>query len=193
MPDGKTHLKLWRVFYPLAVCVSLVLGVYIFYFSGFYSLGIGVAISILFGYFLGEFIDPDWDEMSATNSEGRLVKIPVIGVLVYGISSIYGAIFRRHHRSFLTHFPFVSTLIRLLFVFWWFIPLYYFNIIPYSEIQGYAWLGIWTGLSIADTIHYCADLLYSNKKHRKTLTKNFYCVRIGFAIKNNFDKNRRYQ
>lgn len=91
-------------------------------------------------------------------------ELPILGHVMYGISSTYGSIFRRHHRSFITHFPFVSTLIRLIFVF----------IIPFVIGDSYLqinfigngwlwfWVGIWIGLSQADSIHWYLDKTYGD-------------------------------
>jgi uncharacterized metal-binding protein len=118
----------------------------------------------MLGYLFGVICDPDWDEMGATGSEGRMVKVPILGWLMYGISSIYGAMFRRHHRSFLTHFPGVSTAIRILFVFFWIPLLYYFKIVRWEDwnIDLYSWF--WLGLSFGDFLHWGADLIVTDVK-----------------------------
>lgn len=85
-------------------------------------------------------------------------EIPILGHFMYGVSSTYGSFFRRHHRSFWTHFPIFSTAIRLLFV--GFVP---FILGDYYGINfiGNGWvmfhLGFWAGLSQADAIHYVLD------------------------------------
>lgn len=155
MPAGYVHHAIWKI------C-------WIFVLPGVIYLGIakdpisGVAFGI--GYFFGNFCDPDWDEMSATGSEGRMVKIPILGWILYGISSVYGAIFRRHHRSFQTHFPLFSTAIRLLFIFFWIPFLYYFKIIRWEAWQGVFYLWFWLGLSFGDFLHWGADMLVSDVK-----------------------------
>ena len=99
--------------------------------------------------------------MGANGAEGRMVnEIPIFGHFLFGISSTYGSIFRKHHRSFWSHFPIVSTAIRLVFV--GFVPFLIFNNFGISLVSN-GWykfhLGIWAGLSQADTIHYVLDKL----------------------------------
>lgn len=95
-------------------------------------------------------------------SESRAVnELKILGYPLFGISSMYGAIFRRKHRSFLTHFPVISTLIRLLFVFGWWVPfLYWKGIIIYEPWQLEAFIYALWGLSQADLIHYLADMIW---------------------------------
>ena len=116
-------------------------------------------IGNLAGYSFGRYCSPDWDLMGSNADEGRMVnELPIIGHILFGISSTYGSIFRRHHRSFATHFPIVSTLIRLCFV----------GIFPLTLAEYYGinligngwhkfWLGFWAGLSQADSIHWWLD------------------------------------
>jgi hypothetical protein len=136
--------------YLIALPVSVATAMY--NFRG----GLGYAI----GYSLGRYLDPDLDIFGSNNAEGRMVnELPVLGHFLYGISSVYGSIFRRHHRSWITHWPVVSTLIRLIFIF----------IIPFVVGDGYGinfigngwiwfWVGMWAGLSQADAIHLTLDL-----------------------------------
>lgn len=116
------------------------------------------------GYSCGRWIDPDWDIFGSNNAEGRMVnEIPLLGHFLYGISSTYGSIFRRKHRSFLTHFPGVSTIIRLVFVL-----LFPFILGDYLGINFIGngwhkfWVGFWAGLSQADGIHYYLDKRYKD-------------------------------
>jgi uncharacterized metal-binding protein len=155
MPSGIVHHKVWKICWIFALPGSICLGIVKDPISG---------VAFGSGYLFGNFCDPDWDEMSATGSEGRMVKIPILGWILYGISSVYGAIFRRYHRSFFTHFPFVSTAIRLLFVFFWIPILYYFKVIKWQDWQGIFYLWFWIGLSCADTLHWGADMLVSDVK-----------------------------
>lgn len=155
MPDGNTHYAAFKRGYILSVPVAFVCGV------SDVRLGIGYIL----GYSFGRFCDPDWDLMSANSAEGRMVNdIPILGHILFGISSSYGSFWRRHHRSFWTHFPVVSTLIRLIWVF----------IIPFAIMDGYGvnlmvngwhrfWLGFWAGLSHADAIHFYLDKFYGGE------------------------------
>lgn len=119
----------------------------------------------LAGYSCGRWIDPDWDIFGSNNAEGRMVnEIPILGHFLYGVSSTYGSIFRRMHRSTITHFPGISTLIRLVFVF-----LFPFILGDYIGINFIGngwwkfWMGFWAGLSQADGIHWFLDKTYGDK------------------------------
>jgi len=114
------------------------------------------------GYSFHRYCDNDWDIFGSNNAEGRMVnELPIIGHFLYGVSSTYGSMFRRKHRSAITHVPFISTIIRLFFVFIIpFILLDYWGINLIGEGWIYFYLGFYIGLSQADGIHYYLDLFY---------------------------------
>lgn len=149
MPDGVTHFTYFKKGYKYSIPISLV--------TGYLDTRFGVGY--LVGYSLGRWCDPDWDIMGSNAAEGRMVnEIPILGHLMYGVSSTYGSVFRKRHRSFITHFPYISTLIRLIFLF----------IIPFTILDGYGvnligngwhtlWIGLWAGLAHADGLHWYLD------------------------------------
>ena len=149
MPSGEVH----HYYFKKGYLVELPLTIFLVFID--IQFGIGNFI----GYFCGRWVDPDWDILGANNAEGRMInELPIIGHFLFGISSTYGSIFRRHHRSFITHFPFVSTAIR-----WWFVMLLPYLItgkLGYEFFLGVErfWLGTWVGLSQADGIHWALDL-----------------------------------
>ena len=116
------------------------------------------------GYSLGRYFDPDLDLMGASACEGRIVnELPLIGHFIFGATSAYGSTFRRFHRSWVTHLPFVSTLIRLIFV----------GMVPFLICENFAinligqgwhmfWVGVWLGLSQADGIHWFLDMKWKD-------------------------------
>ena len=95
-------------------------------------------------------------------------ELKITGYVLYGISSIYGAIFRRFHRKWITHFPGVSTVIRLAFIL---LPIgvLWPGLLDYPVVL----IGVWFGLSIADALHYLIDKFGGKIKYNFTkLIKN---------------------
>lgn len=124
-----------------------------------------IAFGLFVGYAMGRWVDPDWDLMGVSTTEANMIHdFPVLGYFLFGYSSIYGVFFRRHHRSFITHFPFVSTLGRLIFLFWWAILL----VVKYHyTVSSWEWLFIiyaFIGLSVADMIHWLLDKWFPDTK-----------------------------
>jgi hypothetical protein len=83
---------------------------------------------------------------------------------MFGIASVYGSFFYRHHRSWITHWPVISTIIRLIFIF--FIPFvvgdgYGINFIGCGWV--WFWVGLWAGMSHADSIHLYHDIVNSKE------------------------------
>lgn len=154
MPDGLTHFRYYKYGLLAEIPISISLC--------FVDVQFGIGNFI--GYFCGRWVDPDWDILGANNAEGRMInELPLIGHFLFGISSTYGSIFRRHHRSFITHFPFVSTAIR-----WWFVMLLPYLItgkLGYEFFLGVEqfWIGTWVGLSQADGIHWRLDVAHGGK------------------------------
>jgi len=150
MSSGLVHYKYFKLGYRYSIPMSVVFSFVDMKFGSGY----------LLGYSFHRYCDNDLDLMGVSGSEGRMVnELPIIGHLMFGVSSAYGSLFRRHHRSFITHFPWVSTLIRLLFFF--FVPFVCLDAWGVNLIgNGWIWLwvGFWAGLGHADAIHYYFDL-----------------------------------
>lgn len=153
MPTGITHERFRKAGYFIIIPTGLFLiNNPLFLFSRY------------FGYTAGRYIVPDWDSMATTKDEGRVVEeLGVFGIPLYGISSMYGALFRRFHRSLWTHAPVISTAPRMFLVF--IIPvlfLYWIKLLNFPpspvEIEFYA--GFLYGLSESDFIHWLADKLW---------------------------------
>lgn len=149
MPSGDIHYKYYIRGYVYQLPLTLILSFWNLKFS----------LGNIAGYSFHRWCDNDWDIMGTNNAEGRMVnELPLIGHFLYGVSSTYGSIFRKYHRSFITHFPFVSTLIRLIFIFTF--PLIIFDYCGVNLI-GDGWhmfyIGFWVGLSQADGIHWYLD------------------------------------
>ena len=143
---------------PLALVLSVGLGLGVHFFAlmvgGFWLFqyradSVEFALGTMLGYLAGSIIDPDLDLMGVTKAEGRMMKIPILGHVLFGIWSMYGSIFRKHHRSFWTHSYLFSTLIRWALQFFW---------------LGYNWpvlwptlIGVYAGLSVSDALHIYLD------------------------------------
>lgn len=151
MPPGFVHYRFFLSGYiieiPEAIYLSFVNPI--------------AGISHLAGYSFHRYCDNDWDILGTNKAESRAIhELKIIGYLLYGISSVYGAIFMRHHRSFQTHFPLFSTLIRLIFIFWWLPVLWYINKWPIYQWELTFTFFFVLGLSQADMIHFFADHLW---------------------------------
>ena len=153
MPSGAVHFKFWKFGWIPTIGATT----YLFYLNHPVE-----ACGVMLGYGLGALIDPDLDIMGTSNAESRMVnKIPVAGHL------FYGSIFRKHHRSFWTHTPIVSTAIRILFFFWWIGIFYWKGWIIYEDWHLVLFLGIFAGLSFADFLHWFADSLPKRLTRRR--------------------------
>ena len=153
MPNGEVHYRYYKKGYWFVLPVSVILA----------FVNWRIAMGILAGYTFHRWCDPDWDLMGASSSEGRMVReLPVIGHFLFGISSTYGSLHRKYHRKFISHFPAVSTAIRMLFVgLPVYLALHYFSV-TFNPLEMWILLGFWIGLSGADAIHYVLDLFYGD-------------------------------
>jgi uncharacterized metal-binding protein len=168
LAKGEHHYIAWKFVWIFVIPISILSGIGIYYWESNVYYGIIFTAFILIGFFLGRWISPDWDQISTTSDEARMVKeIPVLGIVLYAFSSVYGAIFRSMHRSWITHFPGLSTILRLLFLFWWVIALYVIGIIEYQDWQWYLYMGVFCGLTISDLLHTFLDVLSSLFKNKK--------------------------
>lgn len=144
-------MKGYRIIFPISVALSF--------------LDWRIGLGYLAGYSLGRYVDPDWDLMSANSAEGRIVnEIPILGHFLYGISSSYGSLWRKRHRSVWTHYPILSTGIRLTFILW--LPFVLGDAYGINFIGGgwiWFWVSLWLGLSVADAIHLYKDFFPSKE------------------------------
>ena len=126
---------------------------------------------MIVGYGLGRYVNPDSDQVGISYGEGRAMNnLGIVGIILVGYMAIYGAVFRRFHRNFWTHTPAFSTIIRMVYLFWWIPLVHYWNSITYSWIELSVLLGIFIGLSMSDAMHSMSDLWFSpnsNPKRRK--------------------------
>lgn len=145
MSSGEVHNRWHKIGLVVVLPASIFVGLFGFPLA---------AIAFTGGYVLGRWISPDWDSVAITKDESNMVHdFKFLGYLFVGYTTIYGFVFRKMHRSFFTHFPGVSTAIRLLFVFWW----VYFAIDILYDWQVAAMISVWVGLSLSDLVHYVLD------------------------------------
>ena len=153
MSDGYTHTVYWKrgmfFFFPANLAI-----VYINPIAG---------VSSYFGYLFHYYSDNDDDLPGVSKADGRTMNIPVIGPFLFGIKSMYGGDNRKRHRKARTHIPFYATAFRLIFYFWWILPLLiYLNMFHGFQFDWWQLQiigGFWFGLSEADSIHYMLDVL----------------------------------
>jgi hypothetical protein len=111
------------------------------------------------------YIDPDLDLIGITNAESRMMKhFKLFGAMMvaywlpYAYVMRFVGLGRKGHRNFFSHFPGISTAIRLGWIL--VIPIgltiYYNFTPPYHAILGL--VGVWAGLTFADTLHYIMDV-----------------------------------
>lgn len=170
MPDGKTHLTIWKKHLSrwVVACISLafvmLLGdwpieaVLVFAFAGL-------------GYVFGYYVDPDLDQVGLSSAEGRMLRdFPGPGAVVAAWWLVYGYVAQTilgGHRAFLTHFPGVSTIIRVA---WTWLPICVIMWVirfPIPDLTWWAVVGMWLGLSFADYLHWRADMRSTRSKRRR--------------------------
>lgn len=150
MANGKTHDS---ITIAIAACSSMA--------TLAATSSISSALLVGAGCLLGIFVGPDLDQESINGSEWRIVKATFgLGFLWVMFWYPYALFFK--HRSFGSHFPVVSTFIRLL----------YLSIIPFVISLwfpgAFAILGAWIfwifiGLSFSDLGHWVADGMPLNR------------------------------
>lgn len=155
MPDGATHYHYFKKGYLVEIPLSLSLMLINWKF------GLGNIV----GYSFHRWCDNDWDLTTATASEGRMMReLPIIGNFLFGISSTYSSFFRRTHRKIISHAPFISTFIRLVFIFTIpFIVFDYWGINLIGDGWHLFWIGWYFGQSSADALHYYLDIHYGGE------------------------------
>jgi len=112
------------------------------------------------GYVIGNYVTPDNDQITVTRSEGDLLRhFGLIGAIfvAYWFPYAYMARWVGGHRSFLTHFPVISTLVRLVYLL---IPLMIYEREWFrNENFLLGLLGVWIGLSLSDFLHWILDAI----------------------------------
>lgn len=153
MPNNKVHHSYWKIFFPLAVLLSVAVGVVMW--------DIYAGLLVFAGYLLGAICDPDLDQISITGAEGRAMRqFGLLGVLYSAYWMPYAYLIP--HRSWVSHSIGISTAIRLIYLM--LIPLgvaTYLGVVYMDDttmtlliyIFGYVWMG----LTLADSVHIILD------------------------------------
>lgn len=156
MPSGRVHLKLWQS----GIKPALFFWLFLLVISSLLTLPWRLAAIFYFpGYLAGILLDPDLDMTNRVAVRKRWERTIILFPFTYWWL-IYAKM--NKHRSFISHFPYVSTLIRMI---WIGIPitgiLALFGllelIITNMDMVGPILIGFWLGLAEADKIHYTLD------------------------------------
>lgn len=151
--DGAEHYRIYKKHYLVAFVVAIVLA--------FFNPLVGAGFAL--GYFLlARYIDPDLDQISVTAAEGRMMREwKIFGVFLFMYFAPYAYIMRIFggHRSFLTHFPVISTGIRLAYLLALPAIFIFTNNIQVPVYVLFILVGVWAGLSYADFLHWVHDVL----------------------------------
>lgn len=157
----------------MGVAFSAIGGGLFGYLTGNVLFGAVFGASSMFGYVMGYFITPDLDQVGMTSDEGRLMEaFGILGVLIVMIFLPYAFIMRfvgfgkKGHRNFFSHTPWISTLIRLV---WLYFPFYriWASYFPETHItiwHSFIFFGQWWGLGFADLVHWILDFTPRGKK-----------------------------
>jgi len=113
-----------------------------------------IGFGMIAGYALGRYLNPDADLVGISYAEGMALRhFSVLGWVWVGYWTPYGAAFKRLHRSVWTHFPFLSTIIRYIYLLWW-LPLV--DIKWTGEFMAFI-ISMWFATSLSDMGHYVSD------------------------------------
>jgi len=108
-------------------------------------------------------------------SEGRLMReLKIFGLFIvvvyfpYAYAMRFVGFGRKGHRNFFSHFPLVSTIIRVAWLLA--IPLlclWYFKVpVPYERLM-YPLVAAVAGLTLSDTLHFAADMMPVRHQSRR--------------------------
>lgn len=171
MPNGATHLRLWKAgIIPIAVG-SVAIGL-----RGRGEEWWALSIPLIVGYGLGYLIDPDMDMKQNTRSK-KIWRSHLLLLPLYPWWLVYSWVAGRFlggHRSLYTHLPGLSTGLRMIwFIFPLALAIWLASALVSSTNSGLLsrnitqWLPqflkmvLWMfiGLSVSDTIHSVADII----------------------------------
>lgn len=145
MPPGYVH----KHAHTLGVCVVLPFAAVM----AFAEPVLGTSIAA--GYLLGRVVEPDLDQISITSSEGIMLRrFGCLGALWVMYWFPYSWVMP--HRSVASHFPGISTAVRMLYLFWPILMLLAYTQ-SFDEVAALVTFGVFVGLSLSDAIHWALD------------------------------------
>ena len=156
MASGEVHVQYLRDYLKYMLTASMFIAVF-----GIATIDIATVrfgLALFAGYMLSFWFEPDLDQIGITRSEAMFIKY-VVTIPIVAWSSLYARIMQvlGGHRSFWSHFPFISTFIRMCWFGVWVVALLWFTgILPDPRAIDVAF-GVWVGMSVGDTIHYILD------------------------------------
>lgn len=167
MPSGSVHYRIYSKKRKYIKYIAAILSVITYGVTKQITWSFLLGIGFVIGYNLGRWIDPDQDTL-INDADGRLMReLGIFGAIIVAWFILYAylmrfvGIGRKGHRNFFSHFPGVSTIIRLIYALA--VPefILVYGIYKWGwvfPVQGwYAVAGVWLGLSWADMFHYWAD------------------------------------
>lgn len=149
IPDGQTHIRIWRTLFPITVVLAICIG----FLWNWY-----VAFWVIVGGLLHGFgFDPDLDLEGISRGEALWIRL-IVFIPLIGWSTFYSRILQKWggHRSLLSHGFFISTFIRLMF---FGLPFVYVFRIYFLDSLWREFLGMFIGLSVSDSWHILADMM----------------------------------
>ena len=147
MAKGEIHMKWWKRIIPFSIFISLALMLISPLFG----------IMFLIGYMAGEpILSPDLDHQSTTSAEYRAMRnFGCLGVIFVMYFVPYAYLLP--HRSFLSHFPIVSDLVRLAYILLIPAVLWLYFQMPINNTMLLGLAGVVAGLSLSTTVHFVLD------------------------------------
>ena len=169
MASGRCHDWATK---KIAVPSAIGMGLIVYPIAGLPAI-IPAFLFTFFGLMAQRIMSPDLDQQQITFSEYLVNRLnPIVGKMWEMYWWAYSAAIP--HRHFISHFPIISTIIRIIYLFLPFYLLSFFDIKPlkiFFDLAFYYWdysLYFILGMIIADIGHYCLDYNYwlKNKMER---------------------------
>lgn len=149
MPCGKTHAKFSLMLAPVVAVATLAITR-----DPMYAIAGGL------GCLAGIPLTPDLDQEGISSSEYWIIKWTLgLGFLWTMVWFPYALLCP--HRSFISHFPIISTLIRLMYLSFFVTIAYYLGLyLPAIPIIYLIWFV--AGLIVSDSVHWALDVKFGD-------------------------------